>query len=253
MDQKSGSNTWKRFASSSPSCKRKSTPWGGVFDLEAKRREITQLEEKSADPAIWGDQQAAKAVMRDLSGLREQVSTWDKLSQDAADASVLLDMAAEEGDESALAEAGAEAEALRQRLDKLQFQLAFSGRYDRNDAILSIHAGAGGTEAQDWASMLLRMYLRWAERRGYETEVTNQLEGEEAGIKTVTIEVHGAWAYGYLRAERGVHRLVRISPFDAAARRHTSFALVEVLPVLDEDLEIEINPNDVKMDVYRSG
>jgi peptide chain release factor 2 len=128
-----------------------------------------------------------------------------------------------------------------------------AGPYDRNGAILSIHAGAGGTEAQDWASMLQRLYLRWAERRGYAGEITDQLEGEEAGIKTVTIEIVGPYAYGYLKSERGVHRLVRISPFDSSARRHTSFALVEVMPIIDEDIDIDIRPDDVKMDVYRSG
>jgi peptide chain release factor 2 len=191
--------------------------------------------------------------MRDLSGLRDQIATWDKLAQDTTDALSLLEMAAEDGDDSIIAEVSAEAEQLRRRYSQLEFQLAFGGRYDRNDAILSIHAGAGGTEAQDWASMLQRLYLRWAERRGYESEITNQLGGEEAGIKTVTIEIRGPWAYGYLRSERGVHRLVRISPFDSAARRHTSFALVEVLPVLDDDIEVDINPSDVKMDVYRAG
>lgn len=235
------------------SCERKSAPWGGVFDLDNKRQQVNRLEERSADPAIWNDPQAAKAVMRDLSDLRDQVTTWDKLARDVADALSLLEMAADDGDESIMAEVETEAATLRQRFERLAFQLAFSGKYDRNDAILSIHAGAGGTEAQDWASMLLRMFLRWAERRGYETEITNQLEGEEAGIKTVTLEVRGPWAYGYLRAERGVHRLVRISPFDSAARRHTSFALVEVLPLLEDDIEVDINPNDVKMDVYRAG
>jgi peptide chain release factor 2 len=229
------------------------TPCGGVFDLDDKRKQIEKLEAQSSDPAIWGDQQAAKAVMRDLSDLKEQVGTWDQLAKDTAEARELLDMAAEAEDEGITAEVTAETESLAKRYAKLEFQLALGGPYDRSSAILSIHAGAGGTEAQDWASMLMRMYLRWAERRGYESEVTNQLDGEEAGIKTVTIEVTGPWAYGYLKAERGVHRLVRISPFDGSARRHTSFALVEVLPVLDEDIEIDIRPEDVKMDVYRSG
>jgi peptide chain release factor 2 len=191
--------------------------------------------------------------MRDLSGLREQVGTWDKLARDAADALVLLDMAEEAGDEGVLAEAAAEAESLSKRYAALEFQLALGGPYDRNGAILSIHAGVGGTEAQDWAQMLFRMYLRWAERRGYSAEITNLLEGEEAGIKTVTLEVGGLWAYGYLKAERGVHRLVRISPFDSSARRHTSFALVEVLPILDESIEIDIKPDEIRMDVYRAG
>jgi len=231
----------------------KSKRCGGVFDLDAKRAQIARLEEQAADSALWNDPQAAQAIMRDLAGLREQVSTWDGLAQETADALLMLDMALEAGDEAVLAEVAAEAEKLKEKYDRLEFQLALSGPYDRNDAILSIHAGVGGTEAQDWAQMLLRMYLRWAERHGYSTELTNQLDGEEAGIKTVTVEIGGPWAYGYLKAERGVHRLVRISPFDASARRHTSFALVEVLPMLDENIEIEIKPEDIRMDVYRAG
>jgi peptide chain release factor 2 len=191
--------------------------------------------------------------MRDLADLREQVATWDRLAQSISDTLELLEMAAEAEDAGVLAEVTSEAEQLSKHFDQLEFQLALSGRYDRNDAILSIHAGAGGTEAQDWAQMLLRMYLRWAERHNYDVEITNQLEGEEAGIKTATIEIRGPWAYGYLKAERGVHRLVRISPFDSSARRHTSFALVEVLPALEDDIEININPSDIHMDVYRAG
>jgi len=202
---------------------------------------------------MWSDQQAAKTVMRDLFALREQVATWEDLGRETADALELLAMADESEDEGMQAEVGREAEQLLKRYAALEFQLAMSGRYDRNDAILSIHAGAGGTEAQDWAQMLLRMYLRWAERRGFGIETTDLLEGEEAGLKSVTVEIRGPWAYGNLRAERGVHRLVRISPFDSSARRHTSFVLVEVVPLLDDDIEIEISPDEVKMDVYRAG
>jgi len=191
--------------------------------------------------------------MRDLSGLREQVTTWHTLTQSVADASELLEMAVESDDPELIAEIAADAERLRKQYEALEFQLALGGPYDRNGAILSIHAGVGGTEAQDWAQMLMRMYLRWIERKDYSGEITNRLEGEEAGIKTVTIEVGGPFAYGYLKAERGVHRLVRISPFDSSARRHTSFALVEVLPVLEDELAIEVKSEDVKMDVYRSG
>ena len=191
--------------------------------------------------------------MRDLSGLREQVTTWNTLTQSVADAGELLEMAVESDDPELIAEIAADAARLRKQYDGLEFQLALGGPYDRNGAILSIHAGVGGTEAQDWAQMLMRMYLRWIERKDYSGEITNQLEGEEAGIKTVTIEVGGPFAYGYLKAERGVHRLVRISPFDSSARRHTSFALVEVLPVLEDELAIEVKSEDVKMDVYRSG
>jgi peptide chain release factor 2 len=230
-----------------------STPCGGVFDIAGKQDSITRLEEQTADPALWENPQAAKAVMRDLSDLRQQVDTWNRLAQDAQDCAELIEMAEESGDQAMLDDIASDADRLSARYAKLEFQLALGGPYDRNDAILSIHSGAGGTEAQDWAQMLLRMYLRWAERHEYESEITNQLEGEEAGIKTVTVEVHGPWAYGYLRAERGVHRLVRISPFDSSARRHTSFALLEAVPILDDDIEIQINPDDVRMDVFRAG
>jgi peptide chain release factor 2 len=231
----------------------KSKQCGGGFDLAGKEAELTRLEEKSASPEIWNDPQAARAVMRDLASLREQVTTWNMLAQEVADAAELLEMAVEAGDEAMIAEVAADAERLSKRYAELEFQLALGGPYDRNGAILSIHAGVGGTEAQDWAQMLMRLYLRWIERHGFAAEITNLLEGEEAGVKTVTIEVSGPFAYGYLKAERGVHRLVRISPFDASARRHTSFALVEVLPVLDESIELDIRPEDIKMDVYRSG
>jgi len=211
------------------------------------------LEEQSTDASFWDDPEAARALMRKLTSLQEEVAVWDRLAQDTADALELLAIAEESDDEQTIAEIKAEAVQLQKRYQELEFQLALNGPYDRNGAILSIHAGAGGTEAQDWAQMLLRMYLRWAERHGYETEITNQLDGEEAGIKTVTVEINGPWAYGYLKAERGVHRLVRISPFDAAARRHTSFALVEVLPILEDDIEVEIRPEDIRMDVFRAG
>ncbi len=190
--------------------------------------------------------------MRDLAALREETGTWDRLSADLGDALAMLDLAEEAGDEELQAEAAEQVQALTKHYNELEFRLAMGGPYDRGGAILSIHAGAGGTEAQDWAQMLQRMYLRWAERHDYDAEITDQLEGEEAGIKTVTIEIDGPWAYGYLRAERGVHRLVRISPFDSSARRHTSFALVEVVPIFADDIELDIKPDDIKMDVFRS-
>ncbi len=190
--------------------------------------------------------------MRDLAALREETGTWDRLSANLGDALAMLDLAEEAGDDELQAEAADQAQALTKHYNELEFRLAMGGPYDRGGAILSIHAGAGGTEAQDWAQMLQRMYLRWAERHDYDAEITDQLEGEEAGIKTVTIEIDGPWAYGYLRAERGVHRLVRISPFDSSARRHTSFALVEVVPIFADDIELDIKPDDIKLDVFRS-
>jgi len=190
--------------------------------------------------------------MQKLAALREEVDRWRKLSQRVEDANAMLELLADEEDPGLLAELIAEVDAIGRDLDAEEFRLAFSGAHDRDDAILAIHAGAGGTEAQDWAEMLLRMYLRWAERRGYETEIVDRTDGEEAGIKSVYVEVRGPYAYGYLKAERGVHRLVRLSPFDAANRRHTSFALVEVMPILEDDIEIEIRPEDLHIDVYRS-
>ena len=184
--------------------------------------------------------------MRRLSGLQAEVARWSALGQRVQDA---LELSALE-DEGLGDELAAEAEALEQEVERLEFRLLFSDPHDRGDAILAIHAGAGGTDAQDFSEMLLRMYLRWAEARGYRANLVDRLHGEEAGIKRVTITVSGPYAYGYLRAERGVHRLVRLSPFDAAHRRHTSFALVEVWPDIGDDVSVTIDPNDLQIDTF---
>jgi peptide chain release factor 2 len=186
--------------------------------------------------------------MRRLSSMQEEVARWNQLAQQARDALELATL----GDESLAGDLAAEGEALEQEVDRLEFHLLLSGPHDQGDAILAIHAGAGGTDAQDWAEMLLRMYLRWAESQGYKTEILDRLPGEEAGIKSAMISVSGAYAYGYARTERGVHRLVRLSPFDAAHRRHTSFALVEVWPDLDDDISVTINPDDIQIDTFRA-
>lgn len=191
--------------------------------------------------------------MRELSGLREEVELWQGVKRRAQDALDLLEMAAAEEDGSFLKELTTEVESLENHLEKLEFQIALSGKHDKEPALLSIHAGAGGTEAQDWTEMLMRMYMRWAEANRYKVLLVDQTEGEEAGLKSVTLEITGEYAYGYLKTERGVHRLVRISPFDASSRRHTSFALVEVVPDIESDIEIEINPDDLETDVYKSG
>ncbi len=191
--------------------------------------------------------------MRRVSTLRDLIKGWEELSERVQDALELYEMAEMEGDKASLAELDEEARALKKEIDKRELLLALSGEHDANDAILSIHAGEGGTEAQDWAEMLLRMYLRWAERRGYKATITDRMPGEEAGIKSATVEIKGPFAYGYLKGEKGNHRLVRISPFDSGARRHTSFAKVEVLPILDDDIEIDVHPNDIKIDVFLSG
>ena len=186
--------------------------------------------------------------MKQLSALREDVESWQTLRQRITDA---LELAKLE-DEGLRDDLETETEALEKSVAQREFYAMFSGEYDRGNAYLAVHAGAGGTDSQDWAEMLERMYLRWAENHGYETEVLDYSEGEEAGIKSVTIAVNGRYAYGYLRPEKGVHRLVRLSPFDAAHRRHTSFALVEVLPQVEDDDTVEIDPNDLRIDTYRS-
>jgi peptide chain release factor 2 len=186
--------------------------------------------------------------MKKLSTVRDEVDDWQKLAQTIQDALELSEM----GDESLRPELEAELEGIAKEVDQREFTLMLSGKFDRGDALLAIHSGAGGVDAQDWTEMLERMYLRWAETRGFQAEVIDLSEGEEAGIKSVTISITGRYAYGYLRPEKGVHRLVRLSPFDAAHRRHTSFALVEVLPQIEDDSEIEINPEDIRIDVYRS-
>ena len=191
--------------------------------------------------------------MKELSDLRTDLAPWQALTTRIEEAEGLLDMALEEGDENVAAEVVRGLPALQRDVAKLEFQATLSGPYDRANAIIAVHAGAGGTDAQDWAQTLLRMYLRWAERRGYKTETYDLSQGEEAGIKSVTVDVEGPYAYGYLRSERGVHRLVRLSPFDASHRRHTSFALVEVMPDVQTTNDIEINPEDVKFEAYRAG
>jgi peptide chain release factor 2 len=223
-----------------------------VFDVAGKEKEIEKLEKESAAPDFWNDQLNAQTHMRRLSSLQDEVATWRNLSDRVTDALDLLALAESEADESITSELLAEVEEIEVKLERLEFQLRLSGKHDRNDALLSIHAGAGGTESQDWAQMLLRMYLRWAEASGYKTEVLDSTTGEEAGLKSVTALIQGLWAYGYLKPERGVHRLVRLSPFDAAHRRHTSFALVEVMPDIADDIEINIKPDELRIDVYRS-
>ena len=190
--------------------------------------------------------------MRRLADLRQEAETWRGLEGRARDLAGLLELAATEGDEALAAAIAADVQALSAELDERELSLALSGAYDRRDAILAIHAGAGGTDSQDWAEMLLRMYLRWADTRGYRTQVLDVMPGEEAGIKSATVEVAGPHAYGNLRAERGVHRLVRLSPFDQAHARHTSFALVEVMPEAEEAAEVTIDPDDLRIDVFRA-
>lgn len=211
---------------------------------------IAELQRRSADPRFWDNPDQAQATMQQLSSLQSRVSAWRDLASQVDELAELSAMAEAEGDESMMGEIASEAAGLRAKLSEMRLRLMMSGEHDGRDAILSIYAGAGGTESQDWTEMLLRMYLRWAGRRGFASEIIDQSEGDEAGLKSVTIEIKGPNAYGYLRSERGVHRLVRISPFDNAHRRHTSFALVEVIPDVANAIKIEINPDDVKLEVF---
>jgi peptide chain release factor 2 len=190
--------------------------------------------------------------MRRLSSVRSRIATWRGLESRVRDGLDLIELAAAESDDATAADIEREATEVEKQLDDLEFELTFSGPYDDRNAIVAIHAGAGGTESQDWAEMLLRMYLRWCEKRGFPSEIVDMTEGEEAGIKSATIEITGANAYGYLKSERGVHRLVRLSPFDSENRRHTSFALVEVLPEANDAAEVKLNPDDLRVDVFRA-
>lgn len=214
-----------------------------------KELQLSQLEKDIGDSEFWNDSINAQRVMKTVSSLREDVESWNLLKQHIHDLTEL----AQFDDESMRGEIEVEITKLEADLEKRAFTMMFSGPYDHDGAILAIHAGAGGTDSQDWAAMLERMYLRWAEEHGFSAEILDSTPGEEAGIKSVTIAVGGRYAFGYLRSEKGVHRLVRLSPFDAAHRRHTSFALIEVLPQVSMDeASIEINPGDIKLDVFRS-
>jgi len=203
-------------------------------------------------PTLWDHPDEARRLARELSTLQAEVEAVEDLTRRLADLEVLLELAAEEPGTLAVEELAREARTVQEAVDRLEREMLLGGPHDRDDAILAIHAGAGGTEAADWVAMLLRMYLRWAETHGYRTEIVDLSPGEEAGIKSVTVIVEGPYAYGYLRGERGVHRLVRISPFDAARRRHTSFALVDVIPE-PKEVDVEIREEDLRIDTYRAG
>jgi len=223
-----------------------------IFDVAGKEEEIARLEKQSVQADFWADQATARAVMRKLAEQRQVVERWRGLEKKVADTDELVALAEEEEDTSLEEEIRAEVEGVATRLDELELEMAFRSEYDVRNAILAIHAGAGGTESQDWAEMLVRMYLRWAERRGFSAEVLDTSPGEEAGIKSAIIAVNGEYACGYLKSEHGVHRLVRLSPFDADHSRHTSFALVEVMPEAEADSDLEIGPEDLRVDVFRS-
>jgi peptide chain release factor 2 len=219
-----------------------------VFDYPALENEFTELIKKSEEQNLWDNPDNAQKTMKRLARVRQRVEGWERLKKKTDDALELAEL----GDESLRKELESEVKAIEAEVSRREFNAMLSGQYDRGDAIFAIHAGAGGTDSQDWVEMLLRMYLRWMEQHSYETEIIDTTPGEEAGIKSVTVAVSGRYAYGYLRAEKGVHRLVRLSPFDSANRRHTSFAMVEVLPQVDDEIEIDLNPNDLRIDTFRS-
>ena len=225
---------------------------GGIFDVDVKRASLTTLEERMAEPGFWNDQQTAQAVVQKVKALKSTIDTFDKIEGRLSSAQDLEVMLATDPDEAMARELDAEVASVAEELEALRLRSLLSGPDDFRDAQLEISAGAGGTEAQDWAAMLMRMYERWAQRKGYSIEVLDQSDGEEAGIKGAVIEIKGLYAFGFLKAEIGVHRLVRISPFDAQARRHTSFASVFVYPVVDDEINIEIRDEDIRMDVFRA-
>lgn len=223
-----------------------------VFDVAAKEREIAEMERAIVTPNFWDDAATAQAKMRRLADLKKTVGQWRILERKAAELAELITLEEDSPSPTLGAEIEDEMTQLTAHLDDLEFKLAFASPYDLRNAIMSIHAGAGGVESQDWAEMLLRMYLGWAEQHSYKVEILDRSSGEEAGLKSVTLEISGEYAYGYLKSEHGVHRLIRLSPFDSDHARHTSFALVEVLPEAEGDVDIIIKPDDLKVEAFRS-
>ncbi len=226
--------------------------FGGIFDYDAKKERLEEVNAELEQPDVWNEPERAQALGKERSSLEAIVETIDELLQGAEDVTGLLELAVEADDEDTFNETVAELDVLTGKLEQLEFRRMFSGEYDSASCYLDIQAGSGGTEAQDWASMLLRMYLRWAEAKGFKTEVIEESDGEVAGLKSATIKIIGDYAFGWLRTETGVHRLVRKSPFDSGGRRHTSFSSAFVYPEVDDDIEIEINPADLRIDVYRA-
>ncbi|MEO1081535.1 MAG: peptide chain release factor 2 [Pseudomonadota bacterium] len=224
----------------------------GYLDVDNRRERLSEVELELAEPSVWDDPERAQDLGRERASLEAIVSSIDTLESGATDLNDLIDLAVEEGDEDALADIEGEIGQLTRVLEELEFRRMFAGEMDENNAFLDIQAGSGGTEAQDWAEMMLRMYLRWGEAHGFKTELIEVSAGEVAGIKSATIKFGGDYAFGWLRTETGVHRLVRKSPFDSGNRRHTSFASVFVSPEIDDNIEIEINPADLRVDTYRA-
>ena len=222
------------------------------FDIPKIETELKELEDKTMQDGFWNDQKNSNKVLAEIKSRKGKVNKYKELLNELNNIKELIDLVEMEDDKSLEGEINSNTKKIEIEIEKFELQTLLSGKYDSNNAILTLHPGAGGTESQDWAEMLYRMYTRWAAKNGYEVKELDYLEGDEAGIKSVTFEVNGENAYGYLKGEMGVHRLVRISPFDSGGRRHTSFASLEVIPEIEDDVDLYINPDDIKMDVYRA-
>lgn len=225
---------------------------GGIFDFDVKKEQLDEIQRELEQPNVWNNPERAQKLGQDRARLEEIVGTLESMSKGLVDARELLSMAVEEQDEDSINSVIADLDLMEKKIAELEFRRMFSGEMDENNAFLDIQSGSGGTEAQDWAEILLRMYLRWGEAHGFKTELVEASAGDVAGIKSATISFQGPYAYGWLRTETGVHRLVRKSPFDSGNRRHTSFAAVFVSPEVDDDIDIEINPADLRVDTYRA-
>jgi len=225
---------------------------GGIFDIDKKREELTALEEQTSDGAFWNDNDNAKVVLKRIKELKRTIEPWDKIRRECNDILELHEMAIEENDEATLQELAGQSVTLDKDLEHLEFLRKLGGEDDAASAVLTIHSGAGGTESCDWTDMLFRMYCRWMERKEYSYTILDSQPGDEAGLKSVDIQVNGEYAFGFLKAEVGVHRLVRISPFDSNARRHTSFASVYAYPIIEEADDFELNDDDIRVDTYRA-
>ncbi len=223
-----------------------------LFDIVGKKKQVEELEEQTKANEFWTDMEKSAKVLQEIKALKDKIDGIEKTKSLIEDTKVLVELGNEANDESVIPEVKQNVKTISKTIDKLEIENLLSGKHDKDNAIITIHPGAGGTESQDWAEMLYRMYSMWCEKNGYKLEELDYLEGDGAGIKSVTFSVTGPNAYGYLKSESGVHRLVRISPFDSAGRRHTSFAAVEVIPEVADDVNIEINPEDLKIDTYRS-
>ncbi len=223
-----------------------------LFDIAKKKKQVEELEEQTKANEFWSDMEKSAKVLQEIKLLKDKIDGIEKTKSLIEDTNVLIELGNEANDESVIPEVKQNVKTISKNIDKMEIENLLSGKHDRDNAIITIHPGAGGTESQDWAEMLYRMYSMWCEKNGYKLEELDYLEGDGAGIKSVTFSVTGPNAYGYLKSESGVHRLVRISPFDSAGRRHTSFAAVEVIPEVPDDVNVEINPEDLKIDTYRS-